>query len=161
MPLPIWFLDEPLPQLFNWKWCQYSYTHIGDTYALWSPAVKGLPLGSRLWCLIVKLSLSHWYPGSDVVLNFIDSSSLPSSFTLNYLIAKHYLSNILSTQKKQICPGDLFTQLSDTLSTYMSGVSEAICPYKIVECLMILLTKMIGIFYLHKIHGYFDTFYLH
>ena len=35
--------------------------------ALWSPA------GSRLWCLIVSLSLSHWYSGSGVVLDCIDS----------------------------------------------------------------------------------------
>ena len=39
---------------------------------------KGWPLGFRLWCLIVKLSLSHWYPGSGVVLDCIDSWSLPS-----------------------------------------------------------------------------------
>ena len=37
---------------------------------------KGWPLGSRLWCLTVSLSLSHWYPGSGVVLDFIDSWSL-------------------------------------------------------------------------------------
>ena len=35
--------------------------------------VKGRPLGSRLWCLTVSLSLSHWYPGSGVVLDCIDS----------------------------------------------------------------------------------------
>ena len=34
---------------------------------------KGRPLGSRLWCLIVILLLSHWYPGSDVVPDCIDS----------------------------------------------------------------------------------------
>ena len=42
--------------------------------ALWSPAGKGLT--SWLWfviCLIVKLSLSHWYPGSGVGLECIDS----------------------------------------------------------------------------------------
>ena len=39
---------------------------------------KGWPLGSRLWCLIVSLLLSHCYPGSDVVLDCIDSWSLPS-----------------------------------------------------------------------------------
>ena len=39
---------------------------------------KGWPLGSSLWCLIVSLSLSHWYPGSVVVLDFIDSRSLHS-----------------------------------------------------------------------------------
>ena len=38
-----------------------------------SPDGKGLPLGSRLWCLTVSLSLSHWYPGSGVVLDCIDS----------------------------------------------------------------------------------------
>ena len=34
---------------------------------------KGLPLGSRLWCLTVSLSLSLWYPGSGVVLDCMDS----------------------------------------------------------------------------------------
>ena len=29
----------------------------------------GWPLGPRLWCLVVTLSLSCWYPGSDVVLD--------------------------------------------------------------------------------------------
>ena len=37
---------------------------------------KGWPLGSRLWCLTVSLQLSHWYPGSGVVLDCIDSWSL-------------------------------------------------------------------------------------
>ena len=34
---------------------------------------NGLPLGSRLWCQNVSLSQSHWYPGSGVVLDCIDS----------------------------------------------------------------------------------------
>ena len=38
---------------------------------------KDWPLGSRLWCQIVKLSLSHWYPWSAVVLDCIDCWSLP------------------------------------------------------------------------------------
>ena len=37
---------------------------------------KGWPLGSRLRCLTVRLLLSHWYPGSGVVLGWIDSWSL-------------------------------------------------------------------------------------
>ena len=37
---------------------------------------KGCPFGSRMWCLTVSLSLSHWYPGSGVVLYCIDSWSL-------------------------------------------------------------------------------------
>ena len=38
---------------------------------------KGWPFGSRLLCLIVKLSLSHWYHGFGVMLGYIDSWSLP------------------------------------------------------------------------------------
>ena len=34
------------------------------------------PLGSRLWCITERLSLSHWYPGSGVVFDCIDSWSL-------------------------------------------------------------------------------------
>ena len=41
---------------------------------------------SRVWCLIVTLSLSHWYPGSGVVLDCIDSWFLPSFLLLVYLI---------------------------------------------------------------------------
>ena len=37
--------------------------------ALWSPAVKGL----TSWLSFFTLSLSHWHPGSGVVLNCIDS----------------------------------------------------------------------------------------
>ena len=43
------------------------------TSALWSPAGKGLPSWHFLWCITVSLSLSHWYPGSGVVLDYIDS----------------------------------------------------------------------------------------
>ena len=41
--------------------------------ALWSPAGKGLTSWLSLWCLIVSLSLSHWYAGSGVVLDCINS----------------------------------------------------------------------------------------
>ena len=37
---------------------------------------KGWPLGSRLWCLTVSLLLSHWYPGSGVVLSIPDLCTL-------------------------------------------------------------------------------------
>ena len=43
---------------------------------------KGWPLGSRLWCLIVMLSLSFLYTGSGVVLDCIDSWLLPSFLLL-------------------------------------------------------------------------------
>ena len=39
----------------------------------WGGGGGGWPFGSRSWCLAVSLSLSHWYPGSGVVLDCIDS----------------------------------------------------------------------------------------
>ena len=40
--------------------------------ALWSPAGKGLTSWLSFVVSNVSLSLSHWYPGSGVVLNCID-----------------------------------------------------------------------------------------
>ena len=37
--------------------------------ALWSPAGKGL---TSWFSFVMKLSLSHWYPGSNVSLDCID-----------------------------------------------------------------------------------------
>ena len=44
--------------------------------ALWSPAGKGLTSWLSFVVFSVSLSLSHWYPGSGVVLDCIDSWSL-------------------------------------------------------------------------------------
>ena len=44
--------------------------------ASWSPAGKGLTSWLSFVVSSVSLSLSHWYPGSGVVLDCIDSSSL-------------------------------------------------------------------------------------
>ena len=44
--------------------------------ALWSPARKGLASWLSFVVSSVSLSLSHWYPGSGVVLDCIDSWSL-------------------------------------------------------------------------------------
>ena len=41
--------------------------------ALWSPARKGLTSWLSSVVSAVSLSLSHWYPGSGVVLDCIDS----------------------------------------------------------------------------------------
>ena len=41
--------------------------------ALWSPPGKGLTSWLSLMVSNVSLSLSHWYPGSGVVLDCIDS----------------------------------------------------------------------------------------
>ena len=40
-----------------------------------SDRVLDFRFGSRLWCLTVSLLLSHWCPGSGVVLDCIDSCS--------------------------------------------------------------------------------------
>ena len=45
---------------------------------------KGWPLGSRLWCLTVSLSLSHWYPESGVVYQVYLIVSIPDLCTLTY-----------------------------------------------------------------------------
>ena len=59
--------------------CASVYICLGVT--CW---VKGWLLGSRLWCLILSLSLSLWYPGSGMVLDCINSWSLHS-----YLLLSH------------------------------------------------------------------------
>ena len=41
--------------------------------ALWSPAGKGLTSWLSFVVSAVSLSLSHWHPGSGVVLDYIDS----------------------------------------------------------------------------------------
>ena len=53
--------------------------------ALWSPAGKGLTSWLSFVVSTVSLSLSHWYPGSGVVLDCIDSRSLHP-----YLLCNHF-----------------------------------------------------------------------
>ena len=60
----------------------YTFVHICLLMPCGHLLGKGWPLGSRLWCLIVKVSLSHWYPGSGVVLDCVVVWSLPSFFLL-------------------------------------------------------------------------------
>ena len=58
--------------------------------ALWSPAGKGLTSWLSFVVSSVSLSLSHWYPGSGVVLDCIDSWSLH-----HYLLLELECSSIL------------------------------------------------------------------
>ena len=60
---------------------------------------KGWPLGFRLWCQTVSLSLSHWYPGSGVILDCIDSLSL-YPYLLQYAVYK-YKSNVVNFNLSQ------------------------------------------------------------
>ena len=59
---------------------------------------KGWPPDSRLWHLVVKLSLSHWYIGSGVVLDCIDSWFLPS-FLCSIYIHKFMLNASVNDDK--------------------------------------------------------------
>ena len=68
--LLLWIFYVFFCLVFAMPLCAFVYC------ALWSPAGTGWPLGSRLWCLTVSLSLSHWYLGSGLVLDCIDSWSL-------------------------------------------------------------------------------------
>ena len=57
--------------------------------ALWSPTGKGLTSWLEFVVSAVSLSLSHWYPGSGVVLDCIDSWSC----TLTYFVCKPCFSD--------------------------------------------------------------------
>ena len=70
---------------------------------------KGWPLGSRLWCLTVSLSLSHWYPGSGVVLDCIDSWSLHP-----YLLCI-FLYNAMETSVVRQGMGIMHSDVMDTV----------------------------------------------
>ena len=63
--------------------------------ALWSPAGKGLTSWLSFVVSSVSLSLSHWYPGSGVVLDCIDSWSLH-----HYLLLKMIGSDIWDCLEK-------------------------------------------------------------
>ena len=69
----------------------YAFMHICLLMHCGHLLGKSWPFGSRLWCLIVKLSLSHWYPGSGVELDFIDSWYLPSFLLYFCSLARHGL----------------------------------------------------------------------
>ena len=50
--------------MFFLSWFCYAFVHVCLLMLCGYLLGKGWPLGSRLWCLIVKLSLSHWCPWS-------------------------------------------------------------------------------------------------
>ena len=61
--------------------------------ALWSPAGKGLTSWLSFVVSTVSLSLSHWYPGSGVVLDCIDS----------YLCTLTYFGYNLDIMRQSAC----------------------------------------------------------
>ena len=59
----------------------YAFVHVCLFVPCGHLLGKGWPLGSRLWRLTLRLSLSHLYPGSGVVLDCIDPPHLLWQFT--------------------------------------------------------------------------------
>ena len=62
--------------------------------ASWSPAGKGLTSWLSFVVSSVSLSLSHWYPGSGVVLDCIDSWSLQPYLLCNSALSGYTISII-------------------------------------------------------------------
>ena len=75
---------------------------------------KDWPLGSGLWCLIVSLLLSHWYSESGVVLDCIDSWSLPSFYFTAFTV---YLLSIFRSSwfRGHATVGERFTERTSGL----------------------------------------------
>ena len=64
--------------------------------AFWSPAGKGLTSWLSFVVSSVSLSLSHWYPGSGVVLDCIDSWSLHHYLLLTLKLSREWLTKTMS-----------------------------------------------------------------
>ena len=77
---------------------------------------KRWPLGFNLWCLIVKLSLTHLYPGVGMVLDCIDSRSLPFFLLLNIT-----WSTLMSASTYKICTE---TALFQSLFCFCDSISR-------------------------------------
>ena len=55
---------------------------------------KGWPLGSRLWCISVSLSLSHWNHGSGLVIDCIESWPLQPYLLWTQCLTPKCLPNV-------------------------------------------------------------------
>ena len=73
---------------------------------------KDWPFSSCLWCITVSLSLSHWYPGSGVVLDFIDFWYL-HSYLLNIFLLQQQqnLGRRFGTSKMHLSPKVAFADV--------------------------------------------------
>ena len=60
--------------------------------ALWSPAGKGLTSWLSFVVSTVSLSLSHWYPGSGVIVSIPDLCTLTY---FSYTISNEWLSSLV------------------------------------------------------------------
>ena len=81
------YVSDPYGRVFTVLVCKWSFMFFSVLWllclcaclcicTLWSPAGKGQTSWLSFVVSTVSLSLSHWYPGSGVVLDCIDSWSL-------------------------------------------------------------------------------------
>ena len=84
------FYDHSKAVLLSWIICVLCFSCF-RVYSL-LPG-KDWPLGSSWWCLLYFCYFPIWYPGSGVVLDCIDSWSMPSFLLLNYLLTENYIRN--------------------------------------------------------------------
>ena len=72
-----YFTDRSKAVLFLWIFFLSCVCYVFVRVCLFVPCGhllgKGWPLGYRLWCITLSLSLSHWYPVSGVELDWIES----------------------------------------------------------------------------------------
>ena len=95
---------------------------------------KGWPLRSRLWCLTVSSSLSHWYPGSGVVLDCIESWSLhPYLFCWSLGFREHFFEFFLMSFSEFMTPkARKFCTNCWTCITYIIKIH--ICQLFLLSC---------------------------
>ena len=93
--------------------------------ASWSPAGKGLTSWLSFVVSSVSLSLSHWYPGSGVVLDCIDSRSLQP-----YLLSAYIFSMYQYLVVPYINPAIFFSYL---LKQYVCMCTLFVVPSRFVS----------------------------
>ena len=98
--------------------------------ALWSPVGKGLTSWLSFVVSSVSLSLSHWYPGSGVVLDCIDSWSLhPYLLLFQFTYCENALGvtkSVLTAHYGQVDNGhmhSLYCHLTKQYTYNLDGIS--------------------------------------
>ena len=102
--------------------------------ALWSPAGKGLTSWLSFVVSTVSLSLSHWYPGSGVVLDCIDCRSLHPYLLL--LLNLLYLLDFTFI-------GMYIRSRSCVVYNYICFLFLSYCPLIVFLCLFLCVIKII------------------
>ena len=109
--------------------------------ALWSPAGKGLTSWLSFVVSSVSLSLSHWYPGSGVVLDCIDSWSLHHYLFLytiadtencKYNFGLKMLKQHCIILKSQYFCGDLDYKFKISKTLFLINSKEIIIFHKLI-----------------------------